>query len=470
MNKFFFQNDKKDTIVQYLLSGINRDDNYHLILVSCYFKLDAAEKLIEELNTKVSISKISVYIDRGAAINLGQDCINKWIDQIPKSTEISFLVSNCGSLFHPKAYCLLPEQLEDLTCARLVIGSANLTGNGLTSSNSGNVELLYGISDTNTVYNFYQDLIENGLGDFIDISELENFETDDYSFKYALVQEGCFVQNYNLTAKELLTFTYKFNKKGQEESRSKEFNEIKLENKNSYSKNYFKDILPRLEKILQKYNPSYDVQWGRYGLSTDFGCWIPKKIVAYLNQPEEKEYLLQPCKEEIEKELYLYLETAEHAMREDWMRLLQKDWLSEDFKPIMHEETDSYVKRQTKNNLDKMIRDFLSSLDKLLLRYYQVKIPFDFTNQEDVEEIYDYLQKSCQKVESEVLIEDLVIRLTSSENINSLIREYFGSDKSHMLLKCLYLTILTRKLAFIRYLNRQFYIDYVERNKASKGR
>lgn len=469
MSKFFFHLDKKETIVQYLLTDIVKNKTYHLILVSCYFKLNAARELIQLLNKEIKISKISIFIDRGAAINLGRESIEEWIEKIPQAINVSFQVSNSGNLFHAKAYCLLSAEADDLTCGRLVIGSANLTGNGLTNTSNGNVELLYSISDIKAVHSFYHDLMENELGEFIDISELENFDTDSYHFKYALIQEGCFVQNYNTAINELLTFTYKFNKKGQEESKSKEFNEIKLENKNSYSKNYFKEILPRLEKILKSYNPSYDVQWGRYGITTDFGYWIPKAIVAYLNQPErEKEYLLQSCKEEIERELYFYLKTAESAMIGDWLLLLQKDWLTEDFKPVAYEEIDSYVKTQTKNNLDKQIKDFSAFLEKLLFRYYQVKITFDFTNQEDVEKIFEDLQKRCDRYEGEAFVDEPPNILPIRENTSSLIWTYFGQDKSNMLLKCLYLTISRRELAFIRYLNTKFFIDYVKNNKPSK--
>ena len=186
MQNLFFQHEKKETVAQYLSSDIINNKEYHLILVSCYFILDSAEELINELlNRQIKISKISIYIDRGAAIKAGKEKINKWIKNFPKSINVSFKVSNISSLFHAKAYCLLAD---DSTYGRLVIGSANLTGAGLTEANNGNVELLYNIQDIEDIKHFYNDLTSTPLGNFIDISELENFYKDDYYFKYALVQ------------------------------------------------------------------------------------------------------------------------------------------------------------------------------------------------------------------------------------------------------------------------------------------
>lgn len=463
MYKFFYQNDKKQTILEYL-ADVNKKDTYHLILVSCYFKLDAAKKLIEELNQKVDISKLSIYIDKGAAINLGQVCINKWIEQIPESIDVSFFVSNCGSLFHPKAYCLLPVELDDLTCGRLVIGSANLTGNGLTNASSGNVELLYGISDKAAVYNFYEDLTKGKLGNFIDISRLENFDTDDYYFKYALVQEGCFIESNNLTIDNLLTCTYKFNKKGQEESKSKEFSTLKLKDRNSYSRNYFEEIQSSVENILKEYNSSYDVEWGRYGIATEFGCWIPKKIVAYLNEKsEESAKMLENCKKKIREKLDSYLEKAINIMIENWEFLLHKDWLTDDFKPKRDVET------ETRENLKNKIEDFISALDKLLLRYKRVEIPFDFANNENIIKIYDDLEKSYSGKDSDQVFSKLWQgESLIQESTESIIKDYFGSDNGNMLQKCLHLTISRRELAFIRYLDREFYINHVKQNKPSK--
>ncbi|WP_190899572.1 hypothetical protein [Nostoc foliaceum] len=46
--KFFFQEGKKEYLVNFLTQDLD-NLNYHLILVSCYFKLNSAKNLIESL-------------------------------------------------------------------------------------------------------------------------------------------------------------------------------------------------------------------------------------------------------------------------------------------------------------------------------------------------------------------------------------------------------------------------------------
>ena len=139
-HNFFFQKDKQQLLVDFLLHGNVIDEKYHLILVSCYFNLESTNTIIQVLQKKISLCKISIYIDRGEAICIGLDKINDWIkNKHSNNIEISFKVNNSSSLFHAKAYCLFSDTSKK---GSLVVGSANLTGRGLTDNN-GNIEILY---------------------------------------------------------------------------------------------------------------------------------------------------------------------------------------------------------------------------------------------------------------------------------------------------------------------------------------
>jgi hypothetical protein len=41
--------------------------------------------------------------------------------------------------------------------------------------------------------------------------------------------------------------------------------------------NYFNKLDP--QKYFKKYNEYYDIGWGNYGISTDFGYWIPQQLL-----------------------------------------------------------------------------------------------------------------------------------------------------------------------------------------------
>ncbi|HYX16871.1 MAG TPA: phospholipase D family protein [Nostoc sp.] len=354
-SKFIFQSLKKQALLDYLLNGVIKSKRYCLILVSCYFNINSANEIISLLKDSINLSKTSIYIDRGSAINIGKENITNWIKELSKSENVSFKIADSASLFHVKAYCLLAD---DFTCGSLVVGSANLTGNGLTTE-TGSIELLYEIHNIEDILCFYHELTSNNVQKFIDISELEKFNnTEDDYFKYALLQEECFVKSNDLSINELLSFTYNFNEKGRKESKSLEFKELELKDKNSYSKNYFEKIYPVIENIFRKYNFSYDVKWGKYGVNTDFGYWIPKNIIAYLNREDEKTLKdLECCKSEIKQELTSHLNTAKILMEDQWKNLLEKDWLTDNFKPQMTKIDngilDLYIKTETEKHLRK---------------------------------------------------------------------------------------------------------------------
>ncbi len=463
--KFFFQSEKKLSLISYLLNGIVKSKEYHLILVSCYFNLDSAKELIEILQGEsIILSKISIYIDRATAINIGKEKITKWIDQLPSTLNICFKIVSAGSLFHAKAYCLVAD---DITTGSLVIGSANLTGKGLTSSN-GNIELLYDTHNLEDIHCFCEDLFNSNELKFIEISELEEFNnTDSDYFKYAILQEGYFVRSYNVTINDLLSFKYRFNAKGQKESKSNAFRSLGLKDKNSYSYNYFEDIQEVIKNILLKYNPSYDVDWGDYGIQTEFGHWIPKHIVGYLNKEnQEEKNRLKSCKEEIEKELSSSLDIAKDKMVIQWKELLDKDWLTSTFKPLNTEiyngNIDEYIKRETNKILNTKITNFLKNTDKLLFRYYSLKIPFDFTDIEEIKNLFIFLEESCIKKIGENSYSSIKKNQDINESIERIFSYYFEIN-NNILFYYLSLSIRTQQLRFIRCLSREFFIDYVNK-------
>ena len=172
--QFFFQSGKKRSLIDYLTKEIQPNNSYHLILVSCYLNLDSVDELIESLKQSANLTKISIYIDRGTAIKIGKKDISDRINKISQNLgfKINFKIAKTANLFHAKAYCLLAD---DNSNGSLVLGSANLTDNGLIGG-YGNIELLYETYDIEHIINFYSDLTRSSILEFINVSELENFD------------------------------------------------------------------------------------------------------------------------------------------------------------------------------------------------------------------------------------------------------------------------------------------------------
>lgn len=482
--QFFFQIDKKEFLIDYLTKYVWDYQNYHLVLVSCYFKLDSAKDLIDSLrNRKIRIKRVYIYIDRGSAIDIGKYDILKWIikNSIELKLDIKFKISKTSNLFHAKAYCLLSEDYKN---GSLVLGSANLTNKGLIGT-SGNIELLYETYNIDHILAFCKDLESSNALEFIDVSQLEEFDKEnDYYFKFALLQEGYFVKPIE-SNKNLLSFKYIFNEKGQREYKTKEYNELGFEDKNNHSANYFKDIESVIKKICLKYNPGYHIDWGKYGIKTDFGYWIPKHIVSYLNKnygSTSKD--IELCKIEIRKELEKHLPSAKDEMQKQWNDLLIKDWLTDEFKP-------SLTLEKAENILKEKINLFINNLDEYLLRYYIVEIQFDFVNLDWIQYLFNTLEQACIKkigeryygrefdmgldeesispyhLQTEAFHNDLNLGLREVKDAEYLVYRYIDND-SNMLFKCLALAIRNQQLRFIRWLSLDFFINHASKKTIKK--
>ena len=467
--QFLFCYNKKKSLIDYLLKDLNKYELYHLILVSCYFNLESAKTLIKSLQTEsVDITKVSIYIDRGSAIKIGKDNILKWIKEtsISLELEINFKIPKTSNLFHAKAYCLLSD---DYTDGSLVLGSANLTMKGLINQHC-NIETLYNTQDIKHIRDFYEQLNDGSILKFINVSQLEEFDKeDDYYFKYALLQEGFFVQLNDVTLSDLLSFKYKFNQNVQTKTFKEKSKDHKVKTKKDGTVNYFENIISDIESIILKYNANYKIQWGKYGIKTDFGYWIPKHLVSYLEEFESNN--IELCKKAIREILEDYIDTAKYEMQEAWNDFFREDWLADNFKY----ELDL---TEAKEHLKNIIKKFLSHLDECLVRYHIVKFDFDFTNSDEIKHLFNILQQSCIKKLGERdysdlsnNIEDELCKLDSflieydkndgicaNKSTESLIRKCINNH-SNMLFKCLALAIISKQLRFIRYLHIDFFIN-----------
>ena len=487
-HNFFFQKDKQQLLVDFLLHGNVIDEKYHLILVSCYFNLESTNTIIQVLQKKISLCKISIYIDRGEAICIGLDKINDWIkNKHSNNIEISFKVNNSSSLFHAKAYCLFSDTSKK---GSLVVGSANLTGRGLTDNN-GNIEILYNTQDESDIENFCNDLkiLEN---DFIDVSKINKFVADDdYYFKYALIQLGCFVETNDITINAVLQHTYNFNKKGKEESRTDKYKQKGFLEGNGASKNYFQGINEDIETIFIKYNNTYNIDWGKYSIRTKFGHWIPKKILGYLDEIPKEKQKIKECQNSISSDLKSCFTKSKEDMVEEWRELLMDDrWVDHQNITSLEEKNYNNIIDILTQETEKFLKDKMeyfvseSCLEKLLLRYEIFNISFDFANQDEINTFFENLKDNCVKsINSDKVDKKIDAIKEDIKNINDekpgdkvleIFNKYNLDINTNILNYCLYLSIKCQNLIFLNWLDTDRFIKIQEeldkKNKAKKDR
>ncbi|MBD2563955.1 MULTISPECIES: hypothetical protein [Nostoc] len=371
-------------------------------------------------------------------------------------------------MFHPKAYCLLSNDHQN---GRLVLGSANLSNRGLIEP-FGNIEILYKIEDIKDIIDFYHSL--NSDLNCIEVDEIEKFDdTDEYYFKYALLREGFYIKINDISSfYELLNFKYKFNDKKNQDT----FNEIlkKYEMKPSDKgiKNYFDSIKEEIINILKKYNSNYKIDWGRYGINTDFGYWIPKHVVSYLNDFTDE--TLENCKNELRKKFENHIDAeAKTDMAAAWNEFYQQKWLEKDMNYKITPEV-------AKSKLMILVDSCLEKLFYFLTRYYLVdfkKFDFNFSNlSENIDSVIFFVEPLVKKAWQ---ISDKILEKIE-RNVNNILSDNDNSiDEKQKYQKCIelffcckdlisiivYIAVKNKDIRFLRYLDENLFRKYIEYQK-----
>lgn len=270
-DKFNIKNKKSAKLLD-LISKTDKRRIHDLYLCSCYFSTKAISLLIDDIRkkTNIKIGDVHVYVDRRSALAAEEAefaKIRKWAT----SNNFFFKIVDDGQLFHTKAYALVSTINGDVQSGSLVIGSANLTGNGLTSK-SGNIESLLDTQDVKIISDFLRSIKSTK---FIKIDELEQFKSSDsYAFVYALLKQGLFSHKWSDDIGQYLSVRHNLNKKGKSELSNNALLSLGFNvDSASIGKRYF-DFkyeplhLTGLENLIRN-----------YGIETYLGHWIPRSII-----------------------------------------------------------------------------------------------------------------------------------------------------------------------------------------------
>ena len=266
-------------------SKVDNSKYYYLYIASCYFTPSSARQLILDVNKIVNLLEVNIYIDRKSALAIRKDVLLDWKYEVKEEfngildedfSDVNLYAVEHPTLFHSKGYALV-EFDDDYTIigGSLVIGSANLTGNGL-FSNKGNIECLLDTQDVRSIATFVGSL-EKDL-DWLPVSELEEFgSVNSLSFMYAMLQEGEFIHPWSDDLRKILSVTYKLSALGIERTKTDSvlkdygFNLDSLSVSKSYVDFKVSDYLHDDFKSMKR----------NYGIENHLGHWIPREMYEY---------------------------------------------------------------------------------------------------------------------------------------------------------------------------------------------
>ena len=249
------------------LTGCDRRRRYYLSIATCYCTPQTVRDFIEAIRPKVKLNEIYLYVDRRTAISIGQTELSDLENAYPEF--LSIYAVRAGRLFHTKGYCLAAYAGDELVHGRLAIGSANLTGAGLTEIH-GNVESLAVHSDTATINRFLG--FFNKEENLIDLDKLTDFFPDDTTdFYYALLNCGLFSHKWSATLAAYFSARFRLNKEGRQRAQEGIGTPGFQVETATIAKSYF-------DFDLQGWQPNDRNLIRNFGIECFLGHWIPRSV------------------------------------------------------------------------------------------------------------------------------------------------------------------------------------------------
>ena len=365
MRKINIKSSKKKSLVELLLKTDKR--RYHcLYLASCYFTPDAAESVINYVRQSIYLSKVIVYIDRKTACCIGKDELTKLCRKFDSlSVELYAVDADC--LFHTKAYALVSFDGNNIHCGSLVVGSANLTGNGVINK-YGNIESILDTQDIGLLDEFVAQMEKLKL---LKIEEIDKFKSaDSFNFRYALIQEGSFIHKWTDNLEQYLSVRYYLNENGRAKVANEAFTnagfnmEAATISKRYFNFDYEPPHLENSENLTRN-----------YGVETYLGYWIPNSALESLFEKDQFELF----KHTLNQQLSAQMADIESSIQSDLLYLKSENVI---------QVTDSEPAELLKNKVKDLQTNELK-LKRIFSKYEIFSLPFDISQKNKINELFE---------------------------------------------------------------------------------
>jgi len=369
-NSVIVMREKKKTVVG-LLSKVDKRKKYTFFIASCYFTPRSASYLIGDIITaNINVNSVEIYIDKKEALKIGKKVLQSWVDRINDryEFEVNLYPVDTPKLFHVKAYSLIAQDSEDSLAGIIVSGSANLTGAGLTNNN-GNIEVLIKTESQNDLESFQNSISKLQTQDIEKIEDFKDIES--YDFKYALLQSGYFIYKWSRSLPQELLIKFRLSEEGKEKIKGDPvLEELGFElSQASISKSYLKfKYKSPLTKNINNIKRNF-------GVETYWGYWVPKSIIDQVFGNENFEKFRKRLLTAVEKQR----DSIVSKIKDDYEKLISLNLI---------EVTKKHPRDAFFENIEKL-KENETKLWRLYYRYEVIDLPYDFSQRDEIEELYD---------------------------------------------------------------------------------
>lgn len=350
-----------------MLNRVDKRRSYTFYLSSCYFSEQAAKKIIKEIQQTIRLVQVIIYIDRKTAIEKGSKSLKAFCESF-KDIEVSILAVETSGLFHSKSYALISfDEDDEIINGSIILGSANLTGAGLTSR-SGNIECLIDSQDIDLLIEHMEQL---GKLKTISIEEINIFSRkEEFSFKYALLQSGRFLHKWNENLGQYLSIRYRISESGKSRIGDPSLKETGFNVETAtISKRYLQfDYTPEdseeTDNIIRN-----------FGIETYLGNWVPCSIVDSAFNNEELDNFKSQLISKIESQRL----EIEKEIQKDFDYLKQQGLIEElDYNPV------EFFNKKVKSLMENEFK-----LNRIYSKYEKFELPYDIHQKDHIIDLFD---------------------------------------------------------------------------------
>lgn len=374
-NQLHIKANKKTKLIDLLLRTQDKRRYHHLYLASCYFTPESAKDIICKLSDAIRLTGVTVYIDRKTATLHGSKALTRFCKS--NGFGIELFAVDSSSLFHSKAYALVSyDESNEIYCGSLVVGSANLTGNGL-ADRGGNIECLLDTQDEEMLGEFVSQIGRLPLIDLKNIDKFKLADRDTYTFKYALLQRGAFIHKWLDDLAQYFAVRYTLNESGKEKIGDPVFKDRGFNVETAtISKRYFQFDYepPHLEDTenLRK----------NYGIETFLGHWVPRSALASLLGKEG----IEKFKDELFSAIDQQSARIKQQIQEDMEYLVSVG--------IVEKGDSSSIEIFDRKIQD--LRDNECKIMRIFSKYEVFDLPYDVQEKEKIENLFDDIIALCE--------------------------------------------------------------------------
>lgn len=205
-----------------------------------------------------------------------------------------------------------------------------------------------------------------------ELEEIEKFkDIETFDFKYALLQSGYFIYKWSSSLNQELSIKFRLSEEGKQKIKGDPvLEELGFElSQASVSKSYlkFKYKSPLTKNIINiKRN---------FGVETYWGYWVPKSIIDQVFGNEDFEKFRTKLLIAIEKQY----DSIVSRIEDDYEKLISLNLI---------EVAQKHPKDSFLENIEKLKGNEIK-LWRLYYRYEVVDLPYDFSQREEVEDLYE---------------------------------------------------------------------------------